>query len=432
MASIIRMANGRKAVQFTALDDKRPTIRLGKCSMRNAETVKRHVEGLVAAQIQNSTPDDETSKWVRDIGRALAEKLAAVGLIAPRAGSTTTLKGFVGGYIDGRGDVKTGTRTAARVDAASLVGYFGPQRLLRTITVGDVDQFAVWLRQQGLAPATIGRRLKRYRQFFRAAMRRRLILENPFADVKAPAQTNESRKAFITTEQTAKLLDACPDADWRLIVALARYGGLRCPSEVLALRWGDVDWEKSRIRVRSPKTEHLPGGASRLIPLFPELRPHLDAAFFAPGPDTVHIVNRYRDATANLRTQLLRIIGRAGLTPWPKPFHNLRASRETELAATFPLHVVCDWIGNSERIADRHYLQVTDEHFETAAGGAAKSDANALRNAMQTVAGRICQPMTKSTQASTEQDSRPIPSSTVTSCPQRGMTPTGLEPVSRP
>ena len=65
MASIIRLANGRKAVQYTVGDDKRPTIRLGKCSMRNAGTVKRHVEALVAAQIQNSTPDDETSKWVR-------------------------------------------------------------------------------------------------------------------------------------------------------------------------------------------------------------------------------------------------------------------------------------------------------------------------------------------------------------------------------
>ena len=198
--------------------------------------------------------------------------MGAHGLIAPRAGSTTTLRGFIGQYIDGRGDVKATTRIAARVDAASLLSYFGPERLMRTITVGDVDQFAVWLRQQGLAPATIGRRLKRYRQFFRAAMRRRLILENPFGDVKAPAQTNESRKAFITLEQTAKLLDACPDADWRLIVALCRFGGLRCPSEVLALRWGDIDWERGRIRVRSPKTEHLPGGASRLIPLFPELR----------------------------------------------------------------------------------------------------------------------------------------------------------------
>ena len=53
--------------------------------------------------------------------------------------------------------------------------------------------------------------------------------------------------------------------------------------------------------------------------------------------------------------------------PWPKLFHNLRASRETELAAAHPLHVVCARIGNTERIANKHYLQVTDEDFAKAA-----------------------------------------------------------------
>ena len=62
-----------------------------------------------------------------------------------------------------------------------------------------------------------------------------------------------------------------------------------------------------------------------------------------------------------------RIIKRAGLKPWPKLFHNLRASRQTELAAEYPIHVVCAWIGNSAMIAARHYLQVTDDDFKQAA-----------------------------------------------------------------
>ena len=67
-----------------------------------------------------------------------------------------------------------------------------------------------------------------------------------------------------------------------------------------------------------------------------------------------------------MRTQLLRILSRAGLSAWPRLFHNLRASRETELVREHPIHVVCEWIGNSERIARRHYLQVTDADFEKA------------------------------------------------------------------
>jgi hypothetical protein len=76
----------------------------------------------------------------------------------------------------------------------------------------------------------------------------------------------------------------------------------------------------------------------------------------------------------------MRILKRAGLKPWPKLFHNLRASRETELAAIHPLHTVCEWIGNSARIASAHYLQVTEADFERASRTGAESGALEAQN----------------------------------------------------
>ena len=67
---------------------------------------------------------------------------------------------------------------------------------------------------------------------------------------------------FLSREDSEKVLAACPDAEWRLIFALSRFGGLRCPSEHLALRWGDVDWEHNRMTVHSSKTEHYEGTPS--------------------------------------------------------------------------------------------------------------------------------------------------------------------------
>jgi integrase len=83
----------------------------------------------------------------------------------------------------------------------------------------------------------------------------------------------------VTREETVRVLAACPDHHWRTIVALARFGGLRTPSETLSLRWQDIDWEAGRIVVPSRKTEHYAGKASRTIPLFPELKPILAEAF---------------------------------------------------------------------------------------------------------------------------------------------------------
>ena len=72
---------------------------------------------------------------------------------------------------------------------------------------------------------------------------------------------------------------------------------------------------------------------------------------------------------ANLRTQLTRIIQRPGLVKWPRIWHNMRASRQTELAAEgYEVHVICEWMGNSEEIGNKHYLHVTENHFRKALG----------------------------------------------------------------
>ena len=60
--------------------------------------------------------------------------------------------------------------------------------------------------------------------------------------MKPPTQTNDTRKHFVTREATERVLAACPDAEWRLIVTLCRFGAFAAPSERLPLlRWSEVD-----------------------------------------------------------------------------------------------------------------------------------------------------------------------------------------------
>lgn len=86
------------------------------------------------------------------------------------------------------------------------------------------------------------------------------------------------------------------------------------------------------------------------MPLFPELRPILSDADFLAKPGDEYVINRYRDTNANLPTQLLRILDKAMVKPWPRLFENLRASRETELTKDFPLQVVTAWLGNTPAV----------------------------------------------------------------------------------
>ena len=95
----------------------------------------------------------------------------------------------------------------------------------------------------------------------------------------ADAGYGTQRFYFVALAEVQKVLDACPDAQCRLLFALSRYGVLRCPLEHLGLRWGDVDWERGRMLIRSPKTAHHVGHELRLVPLFPELIPYLREVF---------------------------------------------------------------------------------------------------------------------------------------------------------
>jgi integrase len=208
------------------------------------------------------------------------------------------------------------------------------------------------------------------RTFCRDAADRKVEDANVFAKVQAGSQVNVARHRFVDRATIDKVIAGCPDPQWKLLIALSRYAGLRCPSEHLALTWDDVDCEGGQMTVRACKTEHHAVGGIRIVPIFEDLHPYLRAVYEAREEGVAHVITRYRQASCNLRTQFIRYIRQAGPTPWPRLFHNLRASCQTELAERFPSHVVCQWIGHSELVARKHYLQTTDEHFGKANGTA--------------------------------------------------------------
>ena len=390
MASICKDPNGKKRIVFTSPDGVRKSLWLGKMTVRLAETVKQKVERIIATKITGTPLDDDTAKWIAKLDDTLSNKLMKAGLIHKR--DSVTLQKFIDGYIESRSDVKSATIITYHNARRNLIKFFGPNKPLRDINPGDADDFRLFLlKKEKLSENTARKRSGCAKQFFRAAMKRELIQRNPFSELITTLKKNTERQYFVTREEAEKVIESCIDSQWRLLFALSRFGGLRCPSEHLCLKWGDVLWGENKLVVRSPKTEHHEGKEFRIIPIFPELRPHLEEVFELAEPGSEYVITRYRDSNQNLRTQLLRTIAKAGLKPWPKLWHNLRSTRETELAEKYPLHVVCEWIGNSQLIAAKHYLQVTDDHFseatqepvEKTARNTAQQSADGLRNDLQ-------------------------------------------------
>jgi integrase len=362
MASIVNDPNGRKRIQFVAPDGRRKTIRLGKVDRKTAERVCRHIEALLAAQITGQPVSRETAVWLDSIGKQLRDRIAATGLTTPGK-PTMTLGQFVAEYLRARRDeVKRSTFIVLEQACRHLFRVIPPKTLLSRITPldGDLVRKAML---EGRARATANKWTRIIRQLFNAARERGLIEQNPLGHIRGIAVVGDAaRRYFVPAEEVRRVLEVIPCPQFRAIVALARWGGLRVPSEVLNLTWQDVDFERGRILVRSPKTAHHAQQGIRVVPLFAELRPFLEELRQAAG-NCQHLITRYRDPGVNLRTQLGRWCAEAGVKLWPKPFQNMRATRATELADRFPSHVCAQWLGHSERIADQFYRSVTDEHF---------------------------------------------------------------------
>jgi integrase len=346
----------------------RRRLRLGKTPLKDVNTIKSHVAHLANERNSNGRKPAPlaTVEWLDAAEPEFRARLVELSLVDAPAGGIVdavpaaplTLAAFIDGYIAGRKKLKPSTVAHLKRCRNNIVSILGDDKLLSAVTVGDAKRFREKL-AESMAVNTVRRICARAKQFFQAAIDDAIIETSPFAKMKdTTVKANKARDHEITRDVATKILDACPNAEWRLIFALARYGGLRCPSEHFALRWADVDWTAGTMRIDAPKT------GVRVMPLFAELRPYLEDAF-DPESEFVIVDNRSK---SNLRTQLTRIIKKAKVKPWQKLFQNLRATRSTELAKEYGPYAEAEWLGHSPEVAGEFYVRATADDFARAVG----------------------------------------------------------------
>jgi len=399
--------NGRMRV-LVKVDGKRRSVPVGHIGEDAARAIAKRLQHL-AIMAKNCTPQlvhDDVTKWLSDLTKKnteLYDRIAEIGLASKRpeveAGEaeaakpkTYTVEDLTRDVLAAHAHAKPTTLRNYRQYAERLKGYFGAGRDVATIKNIDAAGFIAHLRAEGkkigkgeekkvgLGKATVARSIKAYRMFFRYAVDWEKITRNPFvgSGIKAGDSSNRKRMRYIPLDLFNKVLACCNDPEFRAVLTLSRIGGLRCPSEVLALKWADVVWPDAergivgKLIVNASKTEHTESGGVRELPLFPELAEALQALLGAvtlAGTQGEYIISD-RKQTSIWRKRLTNLIRKAGLTPWPKVWQNMRASRESELYRQFPLDTVCKWTGHTPEVAAKYYLMDSsaDENFKKASG----------------------------------------------------------------
>jgi integrase len=406
MASLSTNSKGLRRILFVDDAGERRCVHLGRMPQKAAESFLRRVEELSANRIAGVANSTELASWLRSLPDSVHEKLVNVRLVEPRAAAQVRTVGELLDAFETRAVVKASTRKAYKQTTDSLRAFLGAETALQAVSAERADAWRKWIatsteqttRKRGtpdnrLSTATCAKRTFVARAVFRKAVRWGWIATSPFDGVQAGSQANPARAFYVSPEATLAILEKCPSVEWRTIVGLCRYAGLRCPSELQGLAWSDIDWAAGRLTVRSSKTEHHGDGhAVRHVPICPALRAVLEDAFEQADDGATLVVPRVTSGGINLRTTFVKIITRAGLVAWPRLFQNLRSSCETDWVEHYPAHEVAAWLGHSPTVAAQHYLQRRDHHFRDVVanglGGDAPDDARGAQNATQHVPAR--------------------------------------------
>jgi integrase len=140
---------------------------------------------------------------------------------------------------------------------------------LRAATPRDVRSFRDALRKDGRAAATVNFAHKVIASAFEAARRQAFIEANPAHAVDyLPTHPERVEKGTFSPEQVAALTVAAPSDDWRGVILLAYFAGLRL-RDCLSLTWGNIDLPNRALSLIPRKTART--GKGLLIPMHPQL-----------------------------------------------------------------------------------------------------------------------------------------------------------------
>ena len=263
-------------------------------------------------------------------------------------------------------------KTLAGYDLAGrlLLDGIGADTKASSITADVADRFIAKLRIGARTEQTIRSYTRTIKAIFSAAVKIKLIQDNPFAGQVSSVAEVDKTWAYVVVEDLSGVIEGT-DRGTGALLALARLAGLR-KGEAIRLQWMDVNLDDRRLTVQNqrPDGKRTTKSRRRDVPICPALH--------------VLLENWWNDATDeldydpqvcagisndNAHRKAAKAITSAGMCSYSKLFHTLRKNFGTDMVALgHPITTVADWLGNSAQVARNHYVRTEDGAFRQAAG----------------------------------------------------------------
>jgi integrase len=343
---------------------------------------ERGLRRLVEAESRRPAPAvQEPPRTVDQVADELRERLAVEGA---------------------RPSYRQNCESMQRIHVSPAMG----KRRIDAVMRQDVERLGRAMLARGLAPKTVRNVMTFLHSVFALALANEWIERNPVAAAARPKRRRQGDAnpdlRFLTVEQLDLVLAAIPDEIvaatpaptrrgrrgpgpppppdvlgpvLRVLILAAAFTGLR-QSELIGLRWKDVDFVSQRIRVRNAvvRGEHSGEGKSdlstrRSVPMTERLRVELERwrgrSIFDHGEDLVFAhpqLGTPLDHTKVTR-RFQAACNRAGV-PVIR-FHDLRHTFATQLAASgVPLRALQEFLGHADLKTTQIYAHYARSAWE--------------------------------------------------------------------
>jgi len=258
-----------------------------------------------------------TANLGRDYIRRLVEASTGEALPAEK-----TISGWFNEWLKQKAaTTKPATQARYKASVKAILTHLGAEQAvlpLDSLTIGKLREFRDKLKAEGRTAKTTNHYLKDVNSALLAAAKEGHILRSPADNLEPlPEEDSTSREPFSFTD-ISKILAAAPSADWRGVILLATFGGLRLGDAAQITR-GCIDLQEKVIRFKPQKTARKKEAkkASILLPMHVELVRYFESIDLPPDLTAPVFPSLYQVSIAGnnrLSSRFVRIMQTAGVS----------------------------------------------------------------------------------------------------------------------
>jgi integrase len=138
-------------------------------------------------------------------------------------------------------------------------------KLLSQYTLEDVERFKNYCLEKKNTPTSVNMYFRAMKSVFQSAVNNEYLLKNPFRHSQQVKQATR-KISFMQKTDIEKLLSVVKNNTLKDLYLVACLTGLRL-SEIVNLRWHQVDFEASVIQIQNDERFQTKTGKSRVVPM---------------------------------------------------------------------------------------------------------------------------------------------------------------------